>query len=265
MADADDMNGKVAVVIGGATMIGARVGEALAGRGATVVLADIDTAGGNRWADTLGDAVSFRRTDATSDSDLDACLAETAEKHGGIDALVYVAATYLDNGLASTRADWHQALDVNLVGMALATQKVAPYLARRGGGAIVTFGSISGKIAQPGRMLYAVSKAAILGFTRNAALALAPQNIRVNSVSPGWTWSNVIEQLSGGDKARADGVAASIHPLGRIGMPQDVGAAVAFLCSPAASFISGTDLAVDGGYSAIGPERMDDLIPQLMG
>jgi NAD(P)-dependent dehydrogenase (short-subunit alcohol dehydrogenase family) len=259
-----DLSGKIAIVIGGATLIGAKAGAALTARGAKVVLADIDEAGGATWAAELGPNASFFRTDTTSDDDIARCLAETARLHGGVDLLVYVAATYLDNGLASTRSEWHQALDVNLVGMAQAVQQVVPYMEKRGGGAIVVFGSISGKIAQPGRMLYAVSKAGILGFTRNAALALAPLKIRINSVSPGWTWSNVISQLSGGNRARADKVAAQAHPLGRLGGPEEVGEAVAFLCSDSASFITGTDLAVDGGYSAIGPERMENLIPQLM-
>ena len=264
-----ELKGKVAIVAGGATLIGAQAGAALAAQGAAVVLADIDQAGGDKWAAELGAAhggrVRFRRTDVTKDADIAACLAEAQAREGGVDLLVYVAATYLDNGLASTREEWHQALDVNLVGMAQFVQQAAPCMEQRGGGAVVLFGSISGKIAQPGRMLYSVSKAAILGFTRNAALALASKNIRVNSVSPGWTWSNVISQLSGGDRPKADKLAGTLHPLGRLGGPEEVGEVVAFLCSDRARFVTGTDVAVDGGYSAIGPERMEDLIPQLMG
>jgi NAD(P)-dependent dehydrogenase (short-subunit alcohol dehydrogenase family) len=207
----------------------------------------------------------FLRTDITEDEQIDACIAATVEQFGGVDCLVNVACTYLDNGIDSTRDEWLTALNVNLVGGAIFTQKVAPAMRERGGGAIVNFGSISGKRAQPGRMLYAASKAAIIGMTRNQALGLAADNIRVNSVSPGWTWSNVIRDMSGDDHAKADEVAGALHLIGRLVAPEEVGATVAWLCSDDASGITGTDIAVDGGYTAIGPEQMVDQIAKLTG
>jgi hypothetical protein len=114
-------------------------------------------------------------------------------------------------------------------------------------------------------MLYAVSKAAILGMTRNQAAHLAQHKIRVNSVSPGWTWSNVIKQLSGDDRTKTDRVAAPLHMLGRAGDAEEVANAVLFLCSDQASFITGTDIAVDGGYTALGPEQQTDQVAILMG
>jgi NAD(P)-dependent dehydrogenase (short-subunit alcohol dehydrogenase family) len=119
-------------------------------------------------------------------------------------------------------------------------------------------------VAQTGRWLYPVSKAAILQLTRNQAMDLAAEGIRVNAVSPGWTWSNIMDQLTGGDRAKTDRVAAPFHLLGRVAHPEEVANAVMFLCSDEASFITGTDICVDGGYSAMGPEQANPAIPLLM-
>jgi NAD(P)-dependent dehydrogenase (short-subunit alcohol dehydrogenase family) len=113
------------------------------------------------------------------------------------------------------------------------------------------------------RMVYAVSKAGILHLAKVQAAALAKDKIRVNSVSPGWTWSNAISFLSNNRRERADAVAASVHPMGRAGNPEEVANTVLFLCSNDASWITGADIPVDGGYTAIGPERMDDMVPLL--
>lgn len=255
---------RVYIVSGGATLIGVECASALVGHGARVVLADINVPDGEKAAAELGERACFLNTDITSDESIDNCLAQTAKKWGRIDGLVNVACTYLDEGLASSRANWHQALDVNLVGTAIFAQKVAPYLQKQGGGSIVNFGSISGKIAQPGRMLYAVSKAAVLGMTRNQALALAEHGIRVNSVSPGWTWSNVIRHFSGNDRAKADKVAGEFHLISRLVDASEVGQTVAFLCSDSASGITGTDIAVDGGYTAIAGEQKKDKVGALL-
>lgn len=260
-----DLTNKVAIVTGGATLIGWKAAQALSDGGAKVVLADIADEEGERVAEELGADVVYKSTDITDDAQIDACIAATVEQFGGIDCLVNVACTYLDNGIDSSRDEWLEALNVNLVGGAIFTQKVVPHLRERGGGAVVNFGSISGKLAQPGRMLYSVSKAAIIGMTRNQALALAADNIRVNSVSPGWTWSNIIRDISGDNRERADSVAAPLHPVGRLVEPDEVGATVAYLCSDEASGITGTDIAVDGGYTAMGPERMEDQVSKLAG
>jgi hypothetical protein len=259
-----DLSGKVAIVTGGATLIGAKVVEAFDAAGAKSTVADINVEDGEALAKRIGDSVIFTNTDITDDDALDACIAETVERFGGIDFVVNVACTYLDNGIDSTRAEWLEALNTNVVGGAILVQKVMPHMQERGGGAVVNYASISGKVAQPGRMLYAVSKAAILGMTRNQAAHLAPHNIRVNSVSPGWTWSNVIKQLSGDDRAKTDRVAAPLHMLGRAGNAEEVANTVLFLCSDQASFITGTDIAVDGGYTALGPEQQTDQVAILM-
>jgi NAD(P)-dependent dehydrogenase (short-subunit alcohol dehydrogenase family) len=258
------IKGKTAIVTGGATLIGNGVVEAFVEEGASVAIADINEEGGRALAERLGDRVWFDPLDITDDAKLESFVAATAERFGGIDFLVNLACTYLDEGVESGRADWLTALDVNLVGGIMLVRAVRPHMVARGGGAVVNFGSISAKVAQTGRWLYPVSKAAILQVTRNEAMDLAADNIRVNSVSPGWTWSAIMNELTGGDRAKTDKVAAPYHLLGRVGDPREVARTVLFLCSDDASFITGTDIAVDGGYSAMGPEQAEPAIPKLM-
>jgi NAD(P)-dependent dehydrogenase (short-subunit alcohol dehydrogenase family) len=257
------LEGKTAVVTGGATLIGAAVVRAFCSAGTRVAVADIDEDGGGRLADELADSVLFSPTDIRDDAQLEALAAATAARFGGIDFLVNLACSYVDDGFASSRADWLESLNVNVASAAMAAKAVHPHLIARGGGAIVNFASISSKVAQTGRWLYPVSKAAIVQLTRNMAMDLAADNIRVNSVSPGWTWSKVMVELSGDDRAKTDRVAAPFHLLGRAGDPEEVANVVLFLCSDDASFVTGADYAVDGGYSAMGPEQAEPAIPKL--
>ncbi|ODT13918.1 MAG: short-chain dehydrogenase, partial [Mesorhizobium sp. SCN 65-12] len=172
------LEGKTAIISGGATLIGEKCAAVLAGYGVNVVIADVNAEAGARVAAAIGSKASFIRTDITNDADIAALVATTVKRHGRLDFLVNVACTYLDNGVETGRADWLKALDVNIVGSVMLMQAARPHLAKARG-AIVNFGSISARVAQVGRWVYPVSKAAILQLTRNQALDLAPDGIRV--------------------------------------------------------------------------------------
>ncbi|WP_421856337.1 SDR family oxidoreductase [Oricola sp.] len=259
-----EFDGKVVIATGASTLLGQAIVRAFAAEGAKVVMADIDVENGQALAAELGDAVAFVETDVTSDDSIDSCITQAVERFGGVDCLINMASTYLDNGIGTSREDWLTSLNINLVGGQIFSQKIAPVMEKRGGGSIVNFASIAGKVSQPGRMTYSAAKAAILRITGNAAMQLNPQNIRVNSVSPGWTWSSIMKMATGDDRKKTDGVAAPFHMFGRTGNPEEVAEAVLFLCSDKARFITGTDIAVDGGYTAMGPEGMVDAVAKLM-
>lgn len=250
--------GKVAIVPGGCTKIGRAVVDAFTAAGTRVMIADIVEPAG-----ALGENVAYKPCDLRDDAQISALVVATKQRFGRIDFIVNVACSYLDNGAASTRAEWLESFNVNVVGSVMLMQAAEEELAKNRG-SIVNFGSISSRVAQTGRWLYPVSKAAILQLTRNQAMDLAPKGIRVNAVSPGWTWSNVMDQLTGGNRAKTDSVAAPFHLLRRVANPEEVASAVLFLCSDEAAFITGTDIRVDGGYTAMGPERAEPAIPLLM-
>jgi NAD(P)-dependent dehydrogenase (short-subunit alcohol dehydrogenase family) len=245
--------GKVAIVSGSSQGLGLDIARSLIAAGASVLMLDIDASTGKRAAQSLGDAARFIEIDITDDAQLDWVIAVALAEFGHIDLLVNNACIYDDAGLASTRAQWTRLLDVNLVSAAILSQKVAPYM--DSGGVIVNLGSTGGKFGAVGRALYPASKAALQQFTRNLAVELAPKGIRAVTVSPAWTWSPSLEMLSKGSIEMADQVGAAFHPLGRVGRGREIAQVVAFVCSADASWITGVDIPVDGGFSILGPDQ----------
>lgn len=245
--------GKTAIVTGSTQGLGADIARGMVQAGANVVLVGRNVAAGVALADELGSQALYCETDIGQDDQIERCVARARTHFGALNILVNNACQYADRGLASSREEWHRTLDTNLISAAMFTQFSAPHLPH--GGVVVNMGSTGGKFGAAGRALYPASKAALLQITKNFAVELAPRGIRVLAVSPAWTWSPSVEQLAKGSRSAADAVGAHFHPLGRVGSGSEVAAAVCFVCSDAASWMTGVDIPVDGGFSILGPDQ----------
>lgn len=247
------LQGQVAIVTGSTQGLGTDIARQLLDAGASVMLVGRNRAAGAALASELGERCRFVACNVELDEDIDGCIDATLAAFGRLDILVNNACVYDDQGLQSDREQWLKTLNINLVSAAIFVQKATPHMTE--GGTVINIGSTGGKFGTAGRALYPASKAGILQLTRNLAVSLAPASIRVISVSPAWTWSPGVATMSGGDIAVADRVGAAFHPLGRVGRGEEIGQVVAFLCSQGASWITGVDIPVDGGFSILGPDQ----------
>ena len=256
-----DWNGRVAIVTGGASGIGAGAVNEFAARGATAVIFDINEAGGQQVAQALqagGQAAHFRRVDVSDPAACRAAVQVVAGELGRVDYLVNCAASFISKGLDVTPADWERSLGVNVRGYANMVQACFEPMRAAGGGAVVNITSISAHVAQPNRWTYNACKGAILTMTKCQALDLAPHHIRVNAISPGWIWTPEVAKAANGDRAKWEPVWGRYAMLRRLGEPREIANAVLFLCSDEASFITGAELPVDGGYLGLGSEGLGD-------
>jgi 3(or 17)beta-hydroxysteroid dehydrogenase len=251
------LSGKVALVTGAASGLGAATARRLASDGAAVLLTDRDLAGEEIAASIVsaGGTASFRLHDVTSHPDWAAAVEHAVQDFGRLDILVNNA------GVAGGRHElmdhsyeaWRDILAVNLDGVFLGLRHAGPRIAASGGGSVINLSSILGKVGMAGAAAYCASKGGVTLLTKAAALEWAPLGIRVNSVHPGFIDTpmvgNALAQREDGNEMRVALMAA--HPLGnRFGVPREIADAIAFLASDEASFITGAELVVDGGFTA---------------
>ncbi len=252
---------KVAVVTGGAAGIGQGIVERFAAEGARIVIADLDTERGEALAAGYGEDVVFSRVDVADQDQVARLVTDAVDKFGGLDVMVNNAGipsamhrSLLDDDLA----DFHRVMSVNLLGVMVGTREAARYMAGNGGGSIVNVSSIGGIQAGPGVMSYRASKAAVIHFTKSAALDLADHDIRVNCVAPGHIPTGLLTSSMAGTTEREirERVAATratmrgMRPLRREGTPHDVAEAVLYFGSERSAYTTGTVLPLDGGTVA---------------
>jgi 3alpha(or 20beta)-hydroxysteroid dehydrogenase len=244
------LDGRVAIITGGASGMGAAHARRFVAEGALVVIGDLDLHRGEELADALGSQCSFVHLDVTSEDDWHAATAFAEATYGGLDIVVNNAGIHWTKPVEDETVDgMRRAFDVNLIGTFLGIRSAIGPMRARGGGSIVNVSSLAGTTGLGWHGAYGASKWAIRGLARTAAAELGPDGIRVNTIMPGPIETAMLPVDRGG---LGDDVRFARLPLGRAGQPAEVSALVAFLASDESSYITGGEFAIDGG-SAAGP------------
>jgi len=250
------LDGKVALVTGAASGIGRATALTFAREGAKLVIADMNADGGQQTVHMItenGGAATFIQVNVTQATEVEAMISQTVETYGRLDC------AHNNAGVGSRprvllhelpEESWNHVIDINLKGVWLCMKYEITQMLQQGGGAIVNTASIMGLVGSWSRSgAYNASKHGVVGLTKTAALEYAQSGIRVNAVCPGYIQTPLIEQtLSANPDMEAQIVAR--HPIGRMGKPEEIAESVAWLCSDAASFVTGHTMTVDGGYVA---------------
>jgi len=237
------LDGKVAVVTGGASGLGAAIAARFAGEGATVVVADLDRV----------TAHESHVVDVTREADVQAVVDDVGAMHGRLDVLVCSAAVETRaSAVECTDDDWQQVLDVNLKGPFLCMKHAIPAMVASGGGSVILMSSVLGAIGSPGYAAYCASKGGLVNLAKQAAIEHAPDGVRVNVIAPtaceSGLFLKVIQQAP--DPESIKRFVAARTPMGRLGREDDVTSAALFLATGASSYMSGATIPLDGGLAA---------------
>ena len=240
--------GKVAIITGGKQGIGRAIAERLADEGAKIVIADVDEEGAKNTADEIAAAKSVEtisiKVDVSSPADTDGLMKMTVEKFGRLDILVNNAGITRDNLLIRMSEDeWDSVIDINLKSVFNCSRGAARIMMKQRSGKIINIASVVGLMGNAGQANYSASKGGVIALTKTLARELASRNINVNAIAPGFIRTAMTDKLSEEAKNKLTG----IIPLTRLGEPQDVANAVAFLCSEESSYITGAVISVNGG------------------
>lgn len=252
------VKGKVAIVTGGASGIGKASCQKLATEGAKVAVTDIDEEKGQEVVNEIeksGGIAAYWNLDTTNEDLIKEVFEEIEEEFGPVDILVNNA------GIAGvdkpthevTKEEWLQVIDININGVYYCTKHAVISMKRSGGGSIINLSSIYGIVGAPDLPPYHASKGAVRVMSKTDALLYAEDNIRVNSVHPGFIWTPLVEELG---KESPEGVDAfreeldSRHPIGHVGEPDDIANGILYLASDESKFVTGSELVIDGGYTA---------------
>lgn len=245
------LEGRVALVTGGGSGIGRATALAFASEGALVAVADLDAGGGRGTVALLEEAGGkglFVEADLTQAADAEAVVGEVLDSFGRIDCAFNNIGTTGASGFVADypEDEWDRVMAVNLRSVFVSMRAEIPHMARQGSGAIVNSSSGAGLVGFAGLPAYVASKHGVIGLTRAAALEYVKSGVRVNAVCPGSTRTPMLEGFIGGDP-KVEKMMAAGAPIGRLARPEEIAAAVLWLCSDAASFMVGHALAVDGG------------------
>ena len=249
--------GKVALVTGGASGLGAASARLLAREGARVLLTDLAEEAGETVAASIRDAggdVRFLRQDTTVEADWKGAVDAVIRRWSRLDVLVNNAGVAGNNAsiVETSIEEWHRVLAVNLDGVFLGIKYCVPVMTGGGGGSVINLSSILGKVAFARAGAYCASKAGVALLTKAAAIELAASSIRVNSIHPGFIDTPMVAKgLAGMENANQIRLQIeAAHPIGRLGEPIDIAEGVLFLASDASRFMTGSELVIDGGYTA---------------
>ena len=247
--------GKVALVTGGSSGIGRATALAFAREGAKVVVADVDIDRGAKTVGLIrekgGDAI-FAKTDVTQKYDIEMLVKRTVDTYGRLDF------AFNNAGIEGTQAPtadyleevWNRAIAVNLTGVWLCMKYEIPQMLKQGGGVIINCASILGTVGFANASAYVAAKHGVLGLTKTAAIEYATQGIRINAICPAFIETPMLERGGLTNDPQVYQMIAGLHPMKRLGTPEEIAGPVLWLCSDAASFVTGQALLVDGGYVA---------------